>query len=166
MLQRDDCEEPLVAPVIEESAEYIIEAVVDSGAEDSVTPPGVFVGEVTTSAMSRAGRKYRAANGSPIPNLGQTVAYFRDAGGRACGIPFQVAQVDRPLVSVSRLAAAGCKVSFQEDTGEILHVSSGRSLPLIRKNGVYILEMRVGGGSAGVGGRRKPATSPFARPGQ
>ena len=46
--------------------------------------------------MSRAGRSYRAANGSPIPNLEQLVAHFRDAEGRACGIPFQVAAVERP----------------------------------------------------------------------
>ena len=102
----------MVAPVTGNLDRKVIEAVVDSGAEDSVTPPDVFEGNVVPSPMSRAGRSYRAANGSPIANLGQTVAYFRDGAGRACGIPFQVAKVDRPLISVSRLAEAGCKVTF------------------------------------------------------
>ena len=157
---------PLVAPVTTESQETIIEAVVDSGAEDSVTPPGVFEGLVSPSPMSRAGRSYQAANGSPIANLGQMVAYFHDAEGRKCGIPFQVAGVNRPLISVSRLAAAGCRVAFSEDGGEILHVSSGRRLPLVRRGRVYILELRVGASREGAGCRRQPACQPFPRQGQ
>ena len=130
----------------------------DSGAEDSVTPPNIFPGPVSPSPMSRAGRNYRAANGTPIPNLGQMVAHFEDGNGRACGIPFQVAEVTRPLLSVARMAAAGYRVVFQEDSGEILHVASGRRLPLVRRDGVYILELRVSG--------RKPAASGFPRQGQ
>ena len=77
-----------------------MEAVADSGAEDSVTPPNVFPGPVSPSPMSRAGRNYRAANGTPLPNLGQRVAHFEDGDGRACGSPFHVAEVMRPLRSV------------------------------------------------------------------
>eukprot|EP00969_Alexandrium_andersonii_P219756 9705511-Alexandrium_andersonii.AAC.1 len=92
--------------------------------------------------MSRAGRSYRAAHGSATPNLGQTVARFRGPGGRLCGIPFQIAQAERPLIGVSRLTAAVCRVTFQGDVGEILHVASGRRLPLTRRSGVYVLELR------------------------
>ena len=74
--------------------------------------------------MSRAGRNYRAANG-PLPNLGQMIARAEDEDGRACGIPLQVASVERPLISVSRMAATGCRVSFQENSGEIRRVASG-----------------------------------------
>ena len=155
-----------MAPVMADSGTKIIEAVVDSGAEDSVTPPGLFASEVMPSPMSRAGRCYRAANGTPIPNLGQTVAHFRDEEGRARGIPFQVARVERPLLSVSRLAAAGCRVTFQENSGEILHVGSGRRLPLVRRNGVYVLELRVRPMCDGAPGRPRPASEPFVRQGQ
>ena len=155
-----------MAPVTGDSGARIIEAVVDSGAEDSVTPPNLFAGPVAPSPMSRAGRNYRAANGSPIPNLGQMIAHFRDGEGRACGIPFQVAEVERPLISVSRMAAAGCRVSFQENTGEILHVASGRRLPLVRRNGVYIVELRVGSCDERRAGGPRPAASPFHRQGQ
>ena len=121
----------------------IIKAVVDSGAEDTVTAPGVFTGEVVPSPMSREGKNYRAANSTRIPNLGQLMVHFEDAAGRACGMPFQVADVERPLVSVSRLTQAGHRVSFEGSTGTITHEASGRVLPLRREGGVYVLELRV-----------------------
>ena len=86
-----------MAPVTGEAETKVVEAVVDSGAEDSVTPPGVFMGKVVPSAMSREGRRYRAANGSPIPNLGQTSVHFRGGEGQTCGLPCQVAVVDRAI---------------------------------------------------------------------
>ena len=165
-LCRESAGEPLVAPVTNEAETKVVEAVVDSGAEDSVTPPGVFMSKVAPSVMSREGRRYRAANGSPIPNLGQTIVHFQDGDGQTCGLPFQVAEVDRPLISVSRLAAAGCKVTFLEDRGEILHVASGKCLPLVRRDGVYILELRVRSGRGGAPGGRKPASAPFQRQGR
>ena len=47
----------------------LVEAVVDSGAEDSLTPPNVFQGEIHASAMSKTGGKYKAAKSTRIPNL-------------------------------------------------------------------------------------------------
>eukprot|EP00969_Alexandrium_andersonii_P364616 15464495-Alexandrium_andersonii.AAC.1 len=65
--------------------------------------------------MSRAGRSCRAAHGLAIPKSGQTVAHFRGPDGRSRGIPFQLAQVEHPLigVGVSRLTAAGRQVAFR-----------------------------------------------------
>ena len=135
---------PLVAPVTADDQSYVVvRALVDSGAEDTVAPPGAFPGETVPSMMSRAGLKYRAANGSPIENMGQVMALFDDSSGRRCGLPFQVAAVERPLVSVTRLTEAGHSVTFTKDGGEIHHLSSGRRIPLLREKGVYILEMNV-----------------------
>ena len=58
-----------------------ITAVVDSGAEETVAPPGLLPGRVEESPMQRAGGRYRAANGSRLPNLGQQVAAFRTPEG-------------------------------------------------------------------------------------
>jgi hypothetical protein len=61
----------------------VIEAVLDSCAEESVAPPGCFPGAVVPSRMSRAGGKYRAANGARIPNLGQVkVPFVNEDGGK------------------------------------------------------------------------------------
>ena len=54
----------------------LVEAAVDSGAEESVAPPNVFPGEMRGSAMSKTGGKYKAANGTRIPNLGQQKGSF------------------------------------------------------------------------------------------
>ena len=53
----------------------------DPNAEDSVTPSGIFMGEVAPPFMSRQGRRNRAANGSPIPNLGQAIVHLREWRG-------------------------------------------------------------------------------------
>ena len=134
----------------------MIEAVIDSGAEESVAPPGVFPGPVTPSAMSRAGLKYKAANGSRIPNLGQQKVLFRPSEGHTCGMPFQVAEVERPLIAVSQLAAAGNEVTLDKNDGVIRCKGTGRTIKLERKGGVYILRMWVASSGA----------SDFTRPGK
>ena len=58
-----------------------ITAVVDSGAEETVAPPGLLPGRAEESPMQRAGGRYRAANGSRLPNLGQQAASFRTPDG-------------------------------------------------------------------------------------
>jgi len=130
-----------------------IEAIVDSGAVDSVVPPGFFTDRVTPSPMSRGGRTYRAANGSRIENLGQQRVDFTTAEGHKCGIALQVAKVEHPLISVAHLAAAGNTVELAEAGGRIVNKTTGREIHLLRRGGVYILQMRV------------PRASPFARPG-
>ena len=61
----------------------LVEAVVDSGAEESVTPPNVFPGEIHASAMSKMGGKYKAANGTRIPNLGQQKVRFHNVKAKS-----------------------------------------------------------------------------------
>ena len=93
--------------------------------------------------MQRAGGRYRAANGVRIPNLGQQRVSFRTSEGHGCSLRFQVADVERPLISVSQLGKTGHKVEFEGDKGYIVHVRTGRRLRLQREGGVYILKMRV-----------------------
>ena len=110
--------------------------------------------------MSRSGGRFRAANGTRIPNLGPQMATFTTAEGRPCSLRFQIAGVERPLVSVSQLARTGHAVEFGRDMAEVTHRASGRRLQLPRVGGVYVLKMRV----------RDVAPSPegsvFSRPGK
>ena len=89
-----------------------IEAVVDSGAEETVAPRGAFPGRARTSAMSRAGACYRTISGAPIPNVGELDVQFLTNAGYPAEIPFQLADIERPLIAVSALAKAGnfCRV--------------------------------------------------------
>ena len=105
-----------------------VTAVVDSGAEETVAPPGMLPGRVEESPMQRAGCRYRAANGSRLPNLGQQVAAFRTSEGLSRSLRFQSAGVERPLISVAQLARTGHRVEFGADEGHIVHVPSGQRL--------------------------------------
>ena len=93
--------------------------------------------------MQRAGGRYRAANGSRLPNLGQQVASFRTPEGLSRSLRFQIAGVERPLISVAQLAKTGHRVEFGADEGHIVHVPSGQRLRLQRTGGVYLLRMLV-----------------------
>ena len=93
--------------------------------------------------MQRAGGRYRAANGSRLPNLGQQVAAFRTPEGLHRSLRFQIAGVERPLISVAQLAKTGHRVEFGADEGHIVHVPSGQRLRLQRTGGVDLLRMLV-----------------------
>ena len=105
--------------------------------------------------MQRAGGRYRAANGSRLPNLGQQVASFKTSEGLNRALRFQLAGVERPLISAAQLARTGHRVEFGADEGHIVHAPSGQKLRLQRTGGVYLLRMMVKepstGGSAGNG---------------
>ncbi len=122
----------------------IVEAVVDSGAVHSVAPPLRFPGPMTSSPWSRAGRGYRAANGTGIKNLGQANVAFGTNEGHKCQIPFQVAEVEQPLLSVEHLTAAGNKVELGANDRRIVNFSTGRTIALEKRGGVYLLKMFVG----------------------
>ena len=121
----------------------LVRAVVNSGAEMSATPPRTFPSAVEPSAMSRAGLNFRAANNSPIKNHGQTVVQFCSKEGHQCALPFQVADIERPLISATDLTDAGNDVILRKSYGEIVSCTTGKSIKLLREGGVYILEMWV-----------------------
>ena len=99
--------------------------------------------------MQRAGGRDRAANGSRLPNLGQQVAAFRTSEGLSRSLRFQLAGVERPLISVAQLARTGHRVEFGADEGHIVRAPSGQRLRLQRAGGVYLLRMMVRGPGAG-----------------
>ena len=143
-----DGAEPLLGAVAAGRKGRIVEAVVDSGAVHSVTPPARFPGKMSSSPWSRAGRGYRAANGTGIKNLGQQQVAFGTSEGHRCQIPFQVAEVEQPLLSVAHLASAGNRVELGEHDGRIVNLTTGRTIALEKRGGVYILRMFIADGEA------------------
>jgi hypothetical protein len=135
----------------------VVEAVVDSGAMHSVTPPGLFPGEVCPSPWSRTGRCYRAANGTSIRNLGQVDVPFATLEGHKCKIPFQVAEVEQPLLSVAHLTSAGNLVQLGHTDGTVVNLTTGRSIALERRGGVYVMKMFIADAAAPLPFRRQGA---------
>ncbi len=134
-----------------------VEAAVDSGAVHSVAPPGLFPGATQPSPWSRAGRGYRAANGTSIKNLGQIEVPFATAEGFRCRLPFQVAEVEQALLSVSHLTSAGNIVQFGDTDGNIVNRTTGRSIALERRGGIYYMKMWVPDVAAALPFRRQGA---------
>ncbi len=140
----DDAEVLLGAVALDKrSGGRVVEAVVDSGAVHCVAPPRLFPGKVVPSAWSRAGRGYRAANGTGIKNLGQVDVPFATAEGQKCKIQFQVAEVEQALLSVSCLTSAGNLVQLGDSDGNVVNLKTGRTIALERRGGVYIMKMFI-----------------------
>jgi hypothetical protein len=154
----DDDDMELFALGVKTPGAVLVEGVVDSGAADPVAKAGTFSGKIVPSTMSKAGRKYRGPDGTRIPNEGQQEVQFTSDEGHRCGMTWQIADVERPLIAVSHLSAAGNKVIFTKEGGEIVNIASGRKIKIQRKGGVYVLRMWVPGPTT-----PSRATPPFAR---
>jgi hypothetical protein len=120
---------------IDDKGYKLIEAVVDSGVEESVAPPRLFPGNVAPSVMSRAEWKYRAAHGARIPNLCQQKVALINEMGQRCGTIFQIAEVECPLLSASQLAASGNSGVFDQKGGRTVNIKTGKSMVLHRRGG-------------------------------
>ena len=54
---------------------------------------------------------------------------------------FQVAEVTKPLVSVSALCEKGNRVIFGKAGGIVQNLQTGRETPFYKRNGIYVLSM-------------------------
>ncbi len=102
-----------------------ITVTVDSGAVDSVGPPTMATDvRISDTPASRAGLKYRAANGTAIDNQGEKVTQAITKQGKKIGMTFQIANVTKPLGSVRAMLDAGNNVILQKGNsyiGQIRH---------------------------------------------
>ena len=135
-----------------------IEVTVDSGACETVMPSTLCQGiAILRSAMSH-GQEYEVANGATIPNLGERRCLMMTLGSRAAKkIVFQVADVHKPLLSISRCADMGFRCHLGADGGYMEDTVTGETIPLQRKDNLYVMRAWV---------RRDPGNtgSPFQRP--
>ena len=117
-----------------------VKGTMDSGAAESVTPPIMAANyPVEESVGSKNGLYYVSASGERMPNLGQQVVPVITEDGTDATMTFQVADVTRPLCSVSRICEKGNRVLFGEFGGVIQHVASGREIPFHKENNLYVL---------------------------
>ena len=97
-----------------------IEAVMDSGAADSVAlaviAPWVPISE---SVGSKRGQIYMSACGEKLPNLGEKLMKVWTNEGKPAMATFHCADVTRPLCSVSKICDQGNRVVFEGQGGFI-----------------------------------------------
>jgi len=116
--------------------------IVDSGAVDSVGPPTMAMDvKVRDTPASRAGLKYRAANGTAIDNQGEKVIQAITKQDKKIGMTFQIANVTKSLGSVRAMLDAGNRVIFQKGNSYIEDRSGTIKTPIEERNGAFVFDL-------------------------
>ena len=99
------------------------------------------------------GMEYEVASGESIPNLGERrCELWTDGAYSAKAITMQVADIHKPLLSLSRCADMGYESQFGATHGCLIDRHTGEVIPLQRRGNLYILRAWV-----------RAATAPFGR---
>ena len=120
-----------------------IEFAVDSGATETVVNEEMLASiETKENAASKRGVAYEVANGETIPNLGEKKFRGFSSEGQGKDITAQVCDVNKALLSVRKIVAAGNKVIFEHE-GAYIEDPAGRKIWLQEKQGMYMLKLWV-----------------------
>ena len=121
-----------------------VEMAVDSGATETVIGEDILQFLALLEGLAcRRGVKYEVANGVRIPNLGEKRFTGITEEGSLRQITAQVCDVNKPLLSVSKMVKAGNRVVFDEDGSYIENVQSGEKVWLKEQGGMYMLKIWV-----------------------
>ena len=121
-----------------------VEMAVDSGATESVTGEDMIsIIETQPGEASRRGVKYEVADGTTISNHGEKK--FQAVSGEGVKNKFvvQVTDVNKGLLSVSKLVKAGKRVIFEEKGSYIEDVRTGEVMRLREVGGMCVLRVWV-----------------------
>ena len=117
---------------------------VDSGASETVAHEGVLQSiSIEEGEAKRKGVQYEVADGTLIPNVGEKSFVAVGEDGSLRRMKVQVCDVNKPLLSVRRVTAAGNRVVFEEGGGYIEDKTTGEKLWMREKDGMYILKLWV-----------------------
>ena len=114
---------------------------VDSGA--SVTVINKDMVKAVTASDARPDIRYEVADGSQIPHLGEKEFNAFSDTGLLRRLNAQVTEVNKALLSVSRIVKAGNTVVFDDSGSYIEHKASDEWMPVEEKGGVYTLNMWI-----------------------
>ena len=128
-----------------------IEITLDSGCVDHIIDLGDAPGYeayVAESAGSRRKQNYVVGNGARVPNEGQICLNLEHNKGMTEGVnliksTFQVAEISRPLMSVSRVCDMGMECRFKKDEALIVNSDGQTVARFARHGGLYIANMRL-----------------------
>jgi len=138
-------EEELDVPVYEldddEFEEMVVTVTADSGAGNHIVNKldiGAYNKRVEPSPASRAGKGFVAANDHRIPNEGQVTLRLQgeEPDDEVVNSVFQVAEVNRPLMSIGRICDQGHRVCFDSEKAEVICKKTNKVVMVFkRKNG-------------------------------
>ena len=119
-----------------------IRTVMDSGAADSVAPPTLAPQvNISESNGSKRGQCYVSASGSRLSNMGEKVLNVQTNEGRDANVFYQIAEVGRPLHSVSATCDRGNWVVYTSQGGFIINCQTWERTSFERSGGIYELDL-------------------------
>ena len=118
---------------------------VDSGATETVLTENMLsMLDMKESLQSKRGVTYEVANGVRIPNLGEKKFIGHTEDGHARNLTAQVCEVNKALLSVSKIVKAGNRVVFGDDEGNFIEDKATKERMYIEEEGgMYALKMWV-----------------------
>ena len=137
----------------------------DSGACDTVMPVEACAGiQVNESQAQREGVIYEAAGGDDLPNLGERKCLLMTLGAKDPNrIVVQVADIHKPMLSVSRAADAGYECRLGRFGGALIDLRTGEEIPIMRKHHLYVFKAWVRADGKGTGDKERGAGNCFQR---
>ena len=133
-----------VNAVVTEGKWEVIELAVDSGASETVINEDMVSSVLMQEGTaSRRGVKYEVANGVRIPNLGEKKFVGISEESVSRGLTAQVCDVNKGLLSVKKVVAAGNRVVFEDEGSFIEDKVTKERMWLKEENGMYMLKLWV-----------------------
>ena len=129
-------------------AEWVlIDVIADSGACDTVMPKGLCSNiALRKSAASKARGEYEVASGKAVRNLGEGHCEILCEGAEySMMMHFQVADIHRPLLSLSRAADQGCRSYLDCCGGYLEDTKTGETIQIQRRGSFYVMQIWVRG---------------------
>ena len=121
-----------------------VEMAVDSGATETVVGEDMIKGiETKQGEAARRGVQYEGASGELIPNLGEKNFLAYGEQGQIRAIKAQVCEVNKALMSVSRMVQAGNKVVFAGSGSYVEDENTGERISLREQGGMYMAKLWV-----------------------
>ena len=139
-----------------DSGEWVeVELCADTGACDTVMPRKMCTKiPIQPSIQSINLIEYDVASGETIPNLGERrCVMWTEGASSERQINLQVADVHKPLLSLSRCADMGFESRFGRVAGALIDEETGEVIPLQRKGNLYVLKCWI---KAAPFGRQEP----------
>ena len=120
-------------------------ALADSGSAAHVADiKKVFPGaKITESQGQKQGIQFQAADGGLLANRGEAkMLYVTPDGQRRCTV-FQDAAVGMPILSITKIAEEDNLIAFHKRGGYIWHLPTNTYTKLVKRLGVYFVQLKV-----------------------
>lgn len=119
-------------------------SVLDSGYVDNVMPPSILEEHpIRKPEGSRRGQKYTVADGKEIPNMGERNLQASSEDGSGLDMAYQVAEVTRPLTSISDTCDKGNLAIFGRAGGVVINMLENTAVPFQRVGKTFEMDLWV-----------------------